>query len=206
MEKLLIVGAGGHAKVVTDLVLENKQYELVGYIDSDFSKKYRDICVVGEDADLSKFYEEGVSCVFVALGNNQLRQKIQVKCEKIGYAVVNIISSRAYISPTVEMGKGNVIMNGAILHASTRLGNGCIINTNASVDHDCVIGDYTHVAPGVAISGFTHVGRECCLGTGSRIIDRIVVGDRVTLGAGGVIINNVENDTIVVGVPAKNNK
>lgn len=202
-KKLIVVGAGGHAKVVTDILLAEEFYDLVGYIDNNADAEYRGIGVIGNDADLKRIFESGVRCAFVAIGNNLLRKKLQTACKNIGFEIVNIISPRAWISPTVSIGEGNVIMTGAILHADAAIGDGCIINTNASVDHDCTIGSFTHVAPGTAISGYTTIGSNCFLGTGSRVIDKIKIGNNVVLGAGGVIIRNVRDNVKLVGVPAK---
>lgn len=202
-KKIIIVGAGGHSKVVTDMLLECEEYEIMGYVDYDFCKEYRGIKVIGTDEDLEKIYEEGSRYVFVALGDNKIRKKVQKLCMDLGYEVVNIVSKNAHLSPTVQMGKGNAVMPGAILHADVVLGDGCIINTNASVDHDGKVGDYTHVAPGTAISGFVSIGTECLLGTGCRVIDKVNIGNNVVVGAGGVIIRDIPDNSKVAGVPVK---
>ena len=202
-EKVLIIGAGGHAKVVVDILLEQKKYEVVGFVDRDSEKEYRGIKVIGQDEELSLFYKNGIRKVFVALGSNKIRKKLQIECKNIGFDIINIISSRATISPTVKLGNGIVIMDGAIVHADAVVKDGCIINTNASVDHDCCIDEYTHIAPGTAISGYTAVGRECFIGTGCSIIDGITIGDHVTVGAGGVVVKDIIDSGIAVGIPAK---
>lgn len=202
-KQLIIIGAGGHAKVVTDILIENGEYDIAGYIDCDLSKEYREIRVLGEDSVLPLLLERGIGYAFIAIGDNDLREKLQRVCIKVGYQIINVISRHSVISPSAIMGTGNVIMDGAVIHASTVIGDGCIINTNASVDHDCIIGDYCHIAPGTAVSGFTSVGKKSFLGTGSRVIDKIVVGECVILGAGGVVVKNTPSNVKMVGIPAR---
>ena len=197
-----MVGAGGHAHVVIDMLLQQNKYEIVGCLDP--SGGYcGEIPVLGDDNLLENLYEQGVHNAFVALGSNKIRKRIFEKCHNIGYSMINVISSNAVVSPRAKMGQGNIIMHGAIINAGTQIGDGCIINTNASVDHDCIINDFTHVAPGSAIAGATSVGAECFLGIGCRIIDGIHIGDNVTLGAGAVAINDLQSDATAVGVPAR---
>lgn len=202
-KKMLVVGGGGHARVVTDIILDNGLYDIVGFIDNDKTRIYRGISVIGTDDDLNRLYEEGIKKVFIALGNNLLRKKLQIKCQDIGYEIITVISRFAYISPTVAIGRGSVVMPGAILHANVTVGEGCIINTNSSVDHDSSVGGFSHIAPGSAVSGYTCIGEQCFLGTGSSVIDHIKIGSEVIIGAGGVVIKNVSDNVKIVGVPGK---
>lgn len=204
MEKVLIVGAGGHAKVIIDMLLQNNRYEVAGLIDKNLSAGFYGIPVLGNDDALPEIYSEGrIKYAFVALGSGALREKVTYRVKDAGFELINVISRHAIISPTVRMGAGIAIMPGAVINADVSLGDGCIINTNSSVDHEGNIGEYTHIAPGCAISGCVHIGRQCFLGTGSRVIDRINIGNNTIVGAGAAVVKDIEGNCTVVGVPAR---
>lgn len=203
MDKVIILGASGHARSVIDIILQNNEYEVHGLIAGDKEPGFWGIDVVGQDSDLQKFYNEGIFYAFVAIGNNAIREKTSNRLKNIGYQLINVISKYAVISPRAKLETGIVIMPGAIVNAEVHIQEGCIINTNASIDHDDVIGQYSHIAPGCAISGYSKVGRKCFMGTGSSVIDSIIIEDEVTIGAGTVVIKNVLKGTKVVGVPGR---
>lgn len=204
MDRVIIVGAGGHAKVIIDILQQNKTYQIVGLIDKEETSGFWGIPILGKDVNLSDLKEqENVSLAFVALGNNILRERVSQRVLEAGYKLINVISSSAMISSKIKMGTGIAVMHGAIINADTEIGNGCIVNSNSSIDHECRIGEYTHIAPGVAISGGTKIGKGCFLGTGCRVIDKVKIGDDVVVGAGGVVINDIQSRCTVVGVPAQ---
>lgn len=204
MDKVLVVGAGGHAKVIVDILQQNREYEVIGLVDQPEAEGFWNIPVVGTDEDLARLrVEMKVEYAFVALGSGWLREKVAEKVTAAGYKLINVISKYAVLSNRITLGVGIVIMPGAVINADVSIGSGCIINTNASVDHEGVIGDYTHIAPGCALSGKVTVGRQCLLGTGCRVIDRISIGDNTIVGAGAAVVRNVEGNCTTVGVPAK---
>lgn len=204
MEKAVIVGAGGHAKVIADILLQNGEYEIAGLIDKTAKEGFWGIPVLGDDDYLAELYRtEKIRYAFVALGNGKLREKISQHILDIGYQLINAISHHAVLSPTCKVGLGVAVMPGAVINAEAEIGNGCIVNTNASVDHEVKVGEYSHIAPGCAISGCVQIGRHCLIGTGSRIIDKIRIGDYVTVGAGAAVIRDHMETGTVVGIPAR---
>lgn len=202
-EKVVIIGAGGHAKVIVDMVLQNGKYDIAGLIDRKDAKGFWGIPVIGDDQDLQKVYDGGVHYAFVALGSNMLRRKISKMAETIGFQLINVISKNAILSKRCSLGKGIVIMPGAVINADAVLGDGCIVNTNASLDHESVMGSYAHIAPGTNIAGKVSIGELTFVGLGARIIDGITVGRNVVVGSGAVIIHDIDDGCTVVGVPAK---
>lgn len=204
MEKILVVGAGGHARVIVDILRQNDEYEVAGLIDSDASKSFWGIPVLGGDNDLTKICQMGeIKYAFVALGDGRLREKVTKKVLSAGFKLVNVVSQNAIVSKHVQLKKGIAIMPGAVINADVKIENGCIINTNSSVDHEGYIGEYTHIAPGCAISGKVRIGKHCLLGTGSRVIDQVYIGDDTIVGAGAVVVRNLQGSCTAVGVPAK---
>ncbi len=203
MEDVIIIGAGGHAKVIADILLENGEYNIIGLIDSDKNKSFMDLFVIGDDSCLEALFIRGIKKAFIALGSNSLRKKLSDNLKNIGYEFINVISKHAVISTNATIGDGIAIMPGAIINAFAKIEDGCIINTNSSVDHDVIIRQYTHIAPGSAVAGGVTIGENSFLGTGCRVIDQIKIGNNVIIGAGAVVINNIEDNHLAVGIPAK---
>lgn len=204
MQKVVIIGAGGHAKVIVDILQQNEEYEVAGLVDNNPSSSFWNIPVLGNDDDLEWIYQRlEIRYAFVALGNGKIRERVTKKVINTGFQLINVISKYSIISDRARLGKGIVVMPGAIINADVQIADNCIINTNASIDHDGKIGGYTHIAPGCAVSGYVTIGKRCLLGTGSRVIDRIEIGDNTIVGAGAVVVKNIEGDCTVVGVPAR---
>ncbi|MCQ4726147.1 acetyltransferase [Anaerotignum faecicola] len=188
-EKLIVVGAGGHARSVIDIILQNNEYDLIGCIDKSYGTANTvsgmdDIPIIGNDDMLEEFFISGVKNIFVAIGENKLRDKIFKKVSDIGFNAVNVISRRAYISERAKLKKGICVMAGACINVNTVIEDNCIINTNSSIDHDCRIGRSVHIAPGAAISGTVSIGDYTHIGTGVNVIDNVVVGINTFVGGG----------------------
>jgi UDP-perosamine 4-acetyltransferase len=202
LKKLAVVGAGGHARSVLDIALQNADYEIVGCIDP-VPGEVLGIPVIGGDSDLETLPARGVHCLFIALGDNRRRHILFDRALSLGFELVNIVSRQAVISPRVKLGAGICVMAGAILNVNTVVNDNCIINTACSIDHDCVIGKSSHVAPGVALSGTVHVGEGVHIGTGAAIIDRMSIGNWTYVGAGAVVVHDLPASVMAYGVPAK---
>lgn len=201
-EKVMILGSGGHCKVIVDILLENNEYEVAGLIDFTETNIWG-IKTIGTDSDLKQLYGDGIKNAFIAIGNNEIRAQLYKELDEIGFNVINIISKKSVISKYVSMGQGNVIMPGAIINAGTNIGNCCIVNTNSHIDHDCNIGDFTHIAPGAGLCGNVKIGKRCFVCTGANIIDNITIIDDVVVGAGAAVIKDLKTKGVVVGVPAQ---
>lgn len=203
MQKIIVVGAGAHSKVVLDVLQETQVYEIVGLVDDCACKSVFGIPVIGTDEDLQDLYDQGIRNAFVAIGSNQIREKVTKDVKEIGFNLVTIVSRNSIVSRYAKIGEGTIIMPGAVINADANIGEGCIINTNASVDHDCKIGAFTHIAPGCAISGSTTIGRSSFLGTGCRVIDKLTLGSNLIVGAGATVVYDMPGDCTIVGTPAR---
>lgn len=203
MDKVVLIGAGAHAKVIADMLLQMKRYEIVGLIDSKLKDGFMGLSIIGDDNYLKELYDVGVQKAFISIGSNRVRREVFYKAQKLGFEMINIISSSAVISSYVEMGQGIAIMPGVVVNAFTKIGDGCILNTNSSVDHDGDIGKFVHIAPGSAVAGSVSIGENTFCGVGSKIIDKIDIGKNVVIGAGGVVTMDINDGLTVVGVPAK---
>lgn len=208
VEKAIVIGAGGHARSVLDILLENNEYEIMGCLDPVYKENknircLENVTVIGTDDDLEYIRTQGCKYVFVAIGNPSVRKHLYEKAISMGYMPINAISRYARISKYAKIGWGTCLMAGAVINVNCMIGNGCIINTNSSLDHDCHIEDYVHVAPGVAISGTTKIGEGTHIGTNSAVVDGITIGEWSYIGAGAAVVGNIPAHKMAYGVPAR---
>lgn len=207
LNKIVLIGGGGHCKVIVSILKEIKKYEIVGISDSQKKGNFvLGIPIKFDDKDLPQLFKNGIKNAFVSIGSvgdSSKRVEIFEFITKIGFKVPVIISPYALISEEVEIDIGTVIMSGVIINSGVKIGKNCIINTGAIIDHDCKIGDHVHIAPGVSISGFVSIGDGSHIGTGASVIDRISVGSNSIIGSGATVISDIPNFCTAVGVPAK---
>lgn len=200
-QELIIIGAGGHAKVVLSTALGNAM-SVRGFLDDNpalSSKRIAGYSVLG---DTSFLLAECHDWAVFGLGQNAVRKKIAEHTQAFTQWKT-LVHPSAYVHPSVELGEGTVVFAGAVIQPDVKIGKHCIVNTGATVDHDCVIEDYVHLAPGVHLAGGVHIGEGSFLGIGSLALIGINIGNWVTVGAGGVVIKDVSTGKTVMGVPAK---
>ncbi|WP_069650357.1 acetyltransferase [Caloranaerobacter ferrireducens] len=209
-EKVILIGGGGHCKVVIDAIKRENRYEIVGITDiRSIGEKVLNVPIIGNDSKLQEIRNSGINKALITLGSikdNSYRISLYDKVKRIGFSFINVIHPQAIIGEQVFMENGNVILPGVIINACTRIGNNCIINTGSIIEHDCVIGDHVHISPGVKIAGGVKIGKGSFIGIGSTIIQGVKIGNNVTIGAGAVVIEDIPDNAIVVGIPAKNIK
>ncbi len=209
--KLLLIGAGGHCKVVIDVLLFRKEYDVTGIIDlkERIGTKVLGVPVIGTDSDLPRLFRSGIKHCFISIGsvgNPRLRVKSYNFSKKLGFEFPNLISPDAWVSSHVILGEGNYIAPLAVVNAGTQIGDNCIINTGAIIEHDCKIDNFVHLSPGVVVSGGVHVGARSHIGTGTNIIQNLKIGSNVIVGAGSVVTKNVREGVIAYGNPCKERK
>ncbi|MCU1162837.1 NeuD/PglB/VioB family sugar acetyltransferase [Stenotrophomonas maltophilia] len=204
MSKVAVIGAGGHAKVIIDL-LRGGGHDVVACLDAGrVGQIVNGVPVLGDErVELPRLKEQGVDAVFVALGDNRLRQKVVAAIAAAGLEMIPAVGRSAVIAPSARIGRGCAIMEGAILNADAVVHDFAIINTNVSVDHDCVVGAFAHIAPGSTLAGGVEVGSSVFLGAGTRVIPGIKIADGAVVGAGGVVVRDVGSAGTWVGVPAR---
>lgn len=203
---VILLGAGGHAKVLLDILLD-KNIEILGIAEkggADLPSDVYGVPVIGNDSDVQQYPPDKVGLVngIGSIGSTALRLKIYEKFKRQGYSFTQVIHPRAVVSRRAELGEGVQIMAGAVINIGTCIQENSIINTNASVDHDCDIGAHVHIAPGVTLSGGVTVGDGSHIGTGASVVQGIEIGTNVVVGAGAVVVNNIEAGRKVCGVPA----
>lgn len=205
MSKVIIYGAGGHAKVIAD-IFRLKGIEVMGFIDdnpANHDKQVAGIPVLGSESYLDTAQQLGIRNIIVGIGNNKVRCEIANRLKNRGFTLVNAIHPKTVISKSVKMGTGIVIVGGAIINAEAVIGDNVIINSSATIDHECIIFDGAQVSPGVNIAGNTTIGERSYVGIGSSIIEGISVGSDTIIGAGAVVTRDIPSNCTAVGVPAK---
>jgi len=206
-KRLILIGGGGHCKVVISIIKKLKNFEIVGVIDNyKVGDSVYGIRVIGSDENLEDFYKESIRYALITIGSvkdNTKRRDLFKMGRKIGYEFPVIISPQAIVDDSVEIAEGTVIMPGCIVNIASTIGKNTIINTGATIDHDCKIGNHSHIAPGVHISGGVEVGDLSFIGIGSTIIQGVKIGKNATIGAGSVVIKDIPDNVVVVGNPAR---
>ncbi len=209
MPEIIVIGGGGHARVVISTLKKLPDYKIAGYIDKDDRGKILGIGYMGNDAMLPSIKDDHSDChAVIAMGSTdhrhvQTRKSLCEHLEKLGFTLPVIISPTAIINEDVHIDPGTTILDGAIINTGTRIGKCAIINTGCSVDHDCRIGDYVHIAPGVTLSGGVTVGSESFIGAGATIIHYTKITDKCVIGAGAVVIRDCMSKGTYIGVPAR---
>lgn len=198
MNRLIIIGAGGHGKVIADSALKNG-YTDICFVDDHATGECMSFPIIGTSADIEKLNDEKTDFV-IGIGNNAVRKKI---AEKYDVNWVTIIHPSAQIATYVSIGKGTVVMAGAVINVCTTVGEHCIINTSAVVEHDNVIGDYVHISPCVKLGGTVKVGEQTHVGIGATVSNNIDICHNCIVGAGTVVVRNIENSGTYLGVPAR---
>lgn len=197
MNKLIIIGASGHGKVVADIA-RLVGYEEIVFLDNNFAiKKCAGYPVMGPDT-MTKELEGDI---FVAIGNSRFRKKLMDRDSDRIFPT--LIHPDAVIAKGSAIGEGSVIMAGVVINPDAKVGKGTIINTSSSVDHDCLIGDYCHISVGTHLSGAVCVGDNCWIGAGAIVSNNVNVCSDVTIGAGAVVIKDIQEEGTYIGVPAK---
>lgn len=195
LKKLVIIGAGGHGKVVADIAVKNGYEKIVFFDDDENIKECAGFPVIGKSNEAINLDDDKI----VAIGNAKIRERIQEKLNN----VITLIHPDASISRRVTIGTGTVVMAGVVINSDTSIGKGCIINTGASVDHDCRVGDYSHVSVGAHVSGTCEIGEGTWIGAGAVISNNVIIFNNCIIGAGAVVIKDISTQGTYIGVPAK---
>lgn len=205
-EKIIIIGGGGHSKVIISILKKIEEFEIVGYTDNKDQGNLLGVTYLGNDDVLAHFFSKGVKYAAIGIGqikSSIIRRQIVSKIKSMGFEFPCIISPTAIVNEDVEIIEGTVIMDGVIINTGTRVGSFTIINTKTSIDHDCTIGNYTHLAPGVTLSGGVEIGNNVLIGTGASVIQSRKIVDNVIIAAGSTVTSYILEPGTYIGVPAR---
>lgn len=200
-KNVVIIGAGGHAKVIADIIIKSGD-NLIGFLDDNIEKDtviiagYKVIGNLNNRFILNKEYK-----FIIAIGDNKKRKDIVDKTPDMNF--YKAIHPNAQIGLDVEIEEGTVIMANAVINSSAKIGKHCIINSGAIIEHDNIIKDYVHISPNSSLGGTITVGECTHIGIGAVIKNNINICDKCTIGAGAVVVNNIKEEGTYIGVPAK---
>ena len=204
---LLILGSGGHAKVLVDALLLGSR-PIAGLVDAACERigsTLLGLTVLGDDSIVSRYSHSEIQLVngVGSIRSNLLRRQIFERFTAAGYAFAQVLHPSCLVADSALLGEGVQVMAGAIIQAGSQVGKNTIINTGAIVDHDCHVGAHAHLAPGVTLSGGVRVGDGAHIGTGAIVIQGVRIGEGSLVGAGAVVVRDVPPESTVMGVPAR---
>ncbi|GHE89792.1 acetyltransferase [Thalassotalea profundi] len=203
INRLIIIGAGGHGRVVADCALATGQYQEIRFLDDCYPERKDNALwsIVGTVKEFTQYLDE--AHFIVAFGNNKLREKVQSQLHAANANIVTIIHPQATVSPHAHIGLGVVVCANATINIGATINDGCIINTASTIEHDCNIGEFTHISPNCALAGGITVGKLSWLGINSTVIECLTIAPNTQVGAGAVVISNTDKDSLYLGIPAK---
>jgi|MGYP001171626249 sugar O-acyltransferase (sialic acid O-acetyltransferase NeuD family) len=204
MKKIILVGAGGHAKSCIDVIESNSKFKIFGLVDKNYKKiknifQYR---VIGDDNDLREiFLKYHVKYAHISIGLNKdlkKRRKIFLKLKKIGFKFPPIISKKSHISRYSTIDDGSIVMHNVVINSNVRIGMNCIINTNSLIEHDSVIGDHCNISTSSTINSTVRVGNNCFIGSGTIIKQCVSIGENSFIKMGKKIFKNQKKNTNII--------
>lgn len=205
MEKIILIGGGGHARSIIDTIISSGVFTIAGIVDN-FEGEVLGIPVIGDDRKLTEIFNSGIRNAFVAIGSvgdTTLRKNTLDMILKIGFTVPNIVDKTAVVSVNTAIGFGNFIGKNAVVNCDCTIGNMVIINSNATVEHNSYVGDFSHIASGAVLCGTVTIGKNTHIGANATVIQGVTIGEDCLIGAGSVVLGNINDRVKAYGNPCR---
>jgi UDP-perosamine 4-acetyltransferase len=207
MHKIVVLGGGGHAKVIVSILRKMGTWNVLGYTDNIDRGSILGAACLGNDQVLVEIIQKHVECNLVigvgSVRSAEKRIRIWDFIEPLGFKIPSIISPNGIVNEGVSVGSGTVVFDGSIINTGTIVGSGAIINSNATVEHDCRIADFVHIAPGATICGGVTIGRNSLIGAGSIIVQGLAIAENCIVGAGATVVEDCTVPGTYLGTPAR---
>ena len=208
MKNILIYGASGHSKMIVDIILKNKEYNIIGYLDSfkPINKTVYGYDIIGDLDSLPELIaEHSIEGIVIAIGDNYTRQHAYELISDIVTDIdfVSAVHPSAVLAHDIIIPRGTVIMAGAVLNADCKIGEFCILNTLSSLGHDSTMANFSSLASGVTIGGNVHIGLNSAICLKAAIIQNVSIGDHTVIGAGSLVLKSVGDHKLAYGHPVK---
>ena len=199
MEKLIIIGAGGHGKVCAEIAKDMNKWNDICFLDDSFptAKKCLDFNIIGTTKDTRLFSDADF---FVAIGDNEVRGKYIDSLTELGLTIVTLVHPTACVSSYSTIGVGTSIHQFSVVNTDTKIGRGCIINTSTIIEHENIISDFVHISPNVSLGGQVKIGKYSWIGIGTTIKNNINIKEKILIGAGSLVIKDIVNKGIYIGI------
>jgi acetyltransferase EpsM len=205
LEKIVVFGAGGHAKVVIDAIECEGRYAVAFLADADALRSGTTVLgyPVRSERDGLAASAQGITRAIVAIGNNAARRRIADAAMAQGLQLTSVIHPAAVVARSARIGCGTLVMPGCVINADAQIGDNVIINTAAVIEHDCVVGDDAHIAPNVTLCGGSTIGRGTLVGVGACVLPGVSVGAACQIGAGATVITDIADGVTAAGTPCR---
>jgi sugar O-acyltransferase (sialic acid O-acetyltransferase NeuD family) len=207
MTSVVLIGGGGHAKVVAAIVNKTRQYRIVGYTAPIAGSAPFGLPYLGDDDVLADLMaSKGVIGAVIGIGIIKVGDKRAALHQWLiiqGLSLPSIVSPMAVVNEDVMIGDGTVVMDGVVINPGTRIGECSIVNTNATVEHDCTVGAYSHIAPGAVLCGGVSVGDQSIIGARACVLPGIRITEHCLVGAGATVTHDLTEPGVYVGSPAR---
>src|SRR5208283_4873177 len=206
VDEIVVVGGGGHAKVVISILWKLKHYSIIGYTDLRDHGTVLGVSYLGSDRELAaratgpKKLNAVLAMGQVGLGKRRYELWMRLPSDALSFP--EIVSPDAIVNEGVSGGEAAVVMDGAVINTGASIGRGAIINTNSTIEHDVVLADWVHIAPGVTISGGVSIGRFSMIGAGATVIEGVNIAEKCVVGAGATVVKDLTEPGVYVGTPA----
>jgi sugar O-acyltransferase (sialic acid O-acetyltransferase NeuD family) len=207
--QVVLIGAGGHARVVIDAARSSGAFDVVAVVDARLELKatrFEGVEIVGDEASLDPLRTAGVGAALLGVGSvdvGDVRCALYTRIAAMGFEFPVVVHRAATVAPSATIGPASVVFAGAIVNPGARIGTNVIVNTAAIVEHDVTIEDHAHVSPGAHLAGGVTIGPRSHIGIGSTILQGVRIGEAVVVGAGAVVLHDVADGMRVAGVPAR---
>jgi sugar O-acyltransferase (sialic acid O-acetyltransferase NeuD family) len=206
MKDIIVIGGGGHARVIISILRKIRDYNIRGYTDPRNCGALLNVPYLGTDLDISNVVtprEKHLVLAVGQIGSGRSRHGIYSRLASLRLIFSNVISPDAIVNEGVAIEAGVVIMDGAIVNTGAKLGVGVIANTHATIEHDVTLEDWVHIAPGATISGGVTVGRYSMIGAGATVIEGKTIAPETIVGAGATVVHDLLEPGVYVGTPAR---
>lgn len=204
MKPIVVIGDGGHGKVIQDIIFVGKLYKVFAVLDDKYNRAIKENNIIFGPISLAKelIKDGGVEFV-IAIGNNIIRKKVADNLTKMGAKFATLIHPSASVSPFARIDEGTTIMAGGVINADAIIGKHVIINSLALIEHENEIGDYVHISPGAVLTGNVKIGGGSHVGANATIIPGKNIGEWTTIGAGSTVTKDLPNEVTAIGSPAR---
>lgn len=205
MEKIVLVGCGGHAKSIVDAIESQGVYEIAGFVGTidDKTFLYNKYKVIGSDSDFDSIHRSGVKNAFVCvgfMGEGKIRNILFEQLKKTGYVLPSVIDKTAAIAQDAKIEEGVFVGKNAVINSNAVVDRMSIINTAAVVEHDCRVGEFSHISVGAVLCGNVSIGANSMIGANATVIQGNTIGDNVIVGAGSIVLTDLDDNQKAVGI------